>query len=535
MRRLLATAAIVAALPGSSPAQDRTTLLDMISLDRVVQSFVQTGIMALRTQLDLKYGDMAVDLRTGKITLTDVQAWPLPDWDSDGTCEVNIKRITLRSGAVDEVDRLRAKAQIIGASFPKSCLPPDAAGPLEMLSLETITIPRMTADIHYGVAASDAVVRIYAELTDVAAVDLTAKFAYVWVDGRNDMEEPDPVVFLDSATLTVENRGAWTALKGMLPPPFVDPAQAGLVIEGAIGGVLADMNRGSAPEDATGDPSALNDAQRAFLASVVETWPAFLNAPEVLVLQTDMASDTYLDFEAMEDDPREAFAALQPLMSLAPAQRAQMLPVSLLNDAMGDGASFLSDDDRLRAGTALMSGNGAPRNLKAGMGLLAPLAEAGNGAAAMAMAEALADSAPETAYRWALAAGKAGESGASARLDRLENALPFERVLALQEEVSGGDTHSLDALTSIAGIREQAAMRLSGQGQARSYAVASLWAVLATAAGDPEAADILADIDERVRLSGDGAQAAWAPYAQGASDLAMKAWISQDLPARYSR
>lgn len=150
----------------------------------------------------------------------------------------------------------------------------------------------------------------------------------------------------------------------------------------------------------------------------------------------------------------------------------------------------------------------------------------------MAIANALAVSAPETAYRQALAAGKAG---AASQLDRLENTLPFERVLALQEEVSGSDTHSVDVPMSVAEIREQAAMRLSGQGQARSYAVATLWAVLAKAAGDPEAADILADIDELVRLSGTGAQGAWARYAPGASDLAMKAWIGQDLPTRYSK
>jgi hypothetical protein len=491
--------------------------------------------MALRTQLDLKYGDLAVDLRTGKITLTDVQAWPLPDWDAEGTCEVKIGRITLRSNAIDEVDRLRAKAQIVDASFPKSCLPPDATIPLDMLQLDGISIPRLTVDFDYGVAASDAVVRVYAELTDVAALDLTAYFAYVWIDGRADVEEPEPVVFLDNATLTVENRGGWTALQGMAPPPFVDPAQAGLVVEGAVGGALADMNRSTASADTGGDPSALNDAQKAFLASVVETWPAFLAAPEVLVLQTGMDSDTYLDFRAMQDDPREAFATLQPLLSLAPARRDRMLPVSLLTDAMGDGASFLSNDDRRSAGIALVTGEGAPRNLKAGLDLLAPLAEAGDGAAAMALAQALAPGAPETAYRWALLAGKSGEAGATARLDRLENGLPFARILALQEEVSGGDTHSVDALASVGAIREQAAMRLSGQGQARSYAVAALWATLAKAAGDPEAADMLADIDERVRLSGSGAQEAWAPYAQGASDLAMKAWVGQDLPTRFSK
>ena len=35
----------------------------------------------LRTQFDLTYSDMSVDIFTGAITITDVKAWPLPEWD----------------------------------------------------------------------------------------------------------------------------------------------------------------------------------------------------------------------------------------------------------------------------------------------------------------------------------------------------------------------------------------------------------------------------------------------------------------------
>ena len=59
MRRLLAPALIAATLPGMVTAQDRPSLLDYFSLDTIVQRFVQSGIMALRTQLDLKYSDIS--------------------------------------------------------------------------------------------------------------------------------------------------------------------------------------------------------------------------------------------------------------------------------------------------------------------------------------------------------------------------------------------------------------------------------------------------------------------------------------------
>jgi len=539
MRRLLAPeflapAFFAAALPGLSTAQDRLTLLDLFSVDAVVQRFVQSGILALRTQVDLKYGDLAVDLRTGRLTLTDVRLWPLPAWDEDGNCEIAFDRMTVRGAPIDQVDRLRFKVQVTGASFHSDCLPPEARQATGMLGLETVKLPRVTLDVDYGVPASDAVMRLYTEATDVAAVDLTANFAYVWFDGSDDMEEPVPVVFLKDATLTVENRGAWDVVKGLLPPPLTAEGSA-LFIEGALGGMLSEMNRDAAGpvEEGEGDPSALTDQQRAFLDSVTTHWPAFVADQKLLVLQTEIDGDVYVDFELIEDDPREMFEALRPRLSTIPARSTDLLPVALLSQAMGPDAATMSPAERLQVGEALITGTRAPRDVSAGMDLLMPLAEAGDGAAALLMSEALEVRDPETAYRWALLAGKAGETGATARLDRLERGLPLATVLEIQNRVSGEDTHPIEALASLGLIREQAAMRLSGQGQARSYGVAALWAMLAKAAGDPEAADILQQIDETVRLSGPSAMQAWTTTEADASRLAMQVWVGQDLPARF--
>lgn len=523
MRRLLATTVLATTLPGLVAAQDRPSLLDYFSLDIITQRIIQSGIMALRTQLDMKYSDLAVDLRTGSITMTDVVAWPLPEWDEDGTCEVALDRVTIRSGALDEYDRIRVKAQITGASFPASCLPREPRGALAMVGLDRIEIPRMTMDVDYGLPSSEATVRLYADITGVAVADLTAHFAYLWVDGRRDMEEPDPVVFLDSATLALEDRGVWDALKGQLPPPFTGEG-AGMVVEGAVGQGLIEEN----PDDA-----GLTDSQRAFVASLGKTWPAFLANPDTLVLETNIDGDVFLDFEAMEDDLRNVFDTLQPTLALAPARASDVLPVALLQQATGADAAQMSVDDRRSLGFALVTGVGAPRNVAKGLELLEDMARSGDGEAAMAMAEALQYSAPDDAYRWALLAGRGGVSGATALLDRLERKLTFARVLELQDDVSGDDTHPGDTLAKLSATRDEAARRLSGRGQARSYQFAAMWAMIAAAAGDPEAADILAEIDERVRLSGPSAQAAWSTAEQSASALATEVWIGQDLPARF--
>ncbi|WP_172295777.1 hypothetical protein [Pseudoruegeria sp. HB172150] len=528
MRRLLATAAATALLPAGAIAQDRVTLWDVFSLDRIAQSLAQSGIQMLRTQMDLKYGDLSVDLRRSRATMSDITAWPFFDWDENFECEIGIDRITLLTTPIDTVERFKLTARVSGLTLQPACLPEEAREGLQFVGLDTIEVPRMTIDINYGMPASDALIHIFADVTDVATLDVTGDFAYFWFDGRDDMEQPEPVWFLDSAVLEIENRGIWEAVKDQLPPPITGEGAA-LTIEGMLGDALIDLNRKADPET-----SSMTDDQRAFVKSAAEAWPAFLASPETLVLETGIDGDVYIDMYAIEDDPRELFTALRPRVALAPARTSELLSVDLLTRASGDAADALSDEEKLQVGEALILGTGAPRNVAKGMDLLQPLAEGGSGAAALLVAKALLPTEPDAAYLWALRAGAAGETGATALLDRLEKDMAFTRVLELQAEISGSDEHPGSALRTLSGIREQATMRMSGNGLARSYGIAAMWAILAKAAGDPEASAIVDEIDELVRLEGAEARAAWAETESAYADLAMEVWIGQNLPARYA-
>jgi len=522
MRRLLAPAVLAATLPGMVAAQDRPSLLDYFSIDTIVQRFVQSGIMALRTQLDLKYSDISVDIRTGGITMTDLKAWPLPDWDEDGTCEISIDRINIRSGALDQPERIRLKAQLTGTAFPTSCLPEEPREVMAMAGVTKVNMPRMTIDIDYGIPGSDAVMRMYADVDGVAAVDVTADFAYIWVDGRDDIEEPLPVIFLKNAALTLENNGIWESLKGQLPPPFLGDG-SGVFLEGMLGQEFINEN----------DGETLTESQTAFLKSLATSWPAFQNAPERIVLETNLTGDVFVDVEQMDGDLEYVFETLQPIVSLAPSSVNAMLPLDLLQKALASNKEAMSDDDLRRAGIALITGVGAPRNLEAGYNLLEPLIEKGDGPAATAIAKMLETRDPEESYRLSLLAGKAGETGATARLDRLERVISFERVLELQDDVTSREEASPDILASVATVRAAAAQYLSGRGAPRSYEAAALLAMIASAAGDPEAGDILGIIDERVRLAGPAAQEPWSRTEAKASGEATDVWIKLDLPARF--
>jgi hypothetical protein len=534
--RALCASALCLSLPFSAAAQDGPSLWDLLKPEYLVQRGLQAGIMALRTQIDIKYGAMSVDLRIGQASVSDIALWPLFPFDEAGNCKIEADRLVVRAAPIDRPDLVRIKAQATGVSLPPDCLPPDQRPIFAMTGLERISVPRLTLDIEYDIAQAEADLHVYGEVGDFAAVDVTADLSYFALDGRDDMENPKPVVYLRAAALTAENLGGWEAMRGLIPPPFTDPAQAPQVIGGMVGQALARMNRSAADPAAEGDPSALNEAQQAFLDSLTAALPAFLDAPRKIVLETGFApgDDIFVDYMAYEDDPKLMFQDLKPIVSLAAAPARAALPAALLSQAMGEGAATLSDADRARVGTALVTGVGAPRNVARGLSLLEPLALAGDGAAALAMARALDTRDPARSYRYALMAGAASQTGAAVLLDRLEARLPFAEVVALQNEVVGDVQHPIEALERVALMREQAAMRLSGIGQVRSYPVAALWAILAKAAGDTEGADILEQIDERVRMSDEAGRAAWAEAEAAAEALALDAWVGQDLPGRFA-
>ena len=532
MRITLLAAAAVVALPGIAGAEGRPSFLDLISPDRIVRGFVQSGVTALRSQMDVTYGGLTVDVAAGRIVLTDVSIWPLPDWDTEAACELSVERMTFTTTPIDRPDRFIAKLQLSKVTALPDCIPPDQRETLGMAGLDGLSVPRATLDLSYGFPGSDAEVALYATVEDIANVTLTARLDYVGLDGRDDMENPEPVVFIERAELSIENMGLWEAVRGQLPPQVSDPAAASLLVQGGLGSLIAEMNRDAAPEDAEGDPSALSDSQRAFVASAAETWPAFLAAPDRIVLETGLPASTYFDFVAAQEDPRYIFDTLMPRVALAPVRALGIVPSEVLRTAL-EAPQDLAEAERRSIGLAFASGDGAPRNLDAARGLLSSLAEAGDGPAALALSDALEPRDAADAYRWALVAGASGERGASVRLDRIEGEIGLAQALELQGDLPGEDDVGLGSGITLEEIRDRAAAHMTGAGARRSYRLAVFWATLGAAAGDPESADILAELDARARYETGSGREAWRAAEAEASALAVELWLARDLPARF--
>ncbi|WP_216641223.1 hypothetical protein, partial [Oceaniglobus roseus] len=260
--RLLASAAIVL-MPLAAPAQTAApggpSLWDLLKPEYLVQRALQGGVMALRSQMDVVYGAMSVDIGLGQVSMTDITLWPLLPYDPDDQCKITIERLTLRVAPLDRPDLIRLKTQAQGVEAPADCLPPEPRQALPMAGLENLAVPRLTVDLEYDIASASADLHAYARVEGAAAVDLTGDIGYLAVDAR-EPETPKPVVYLRGAALTVENLGLWEATKGMLPAPFTDPAQAPAILEGLVASALADMNRPAPQPDGTDPAPAAPDS-----------------------------------------------------------------------------------------------------------------------------------------------------------------------------------------------------------------------------------------------------------------------------------
>jgi TPR repeat protein len=533
---LLGGALALTIAPVAAPAQS-LSWRDILSPDRVVQSLLQYGLMALRTQIDLKYSDLTVNLLSGRATITDLRLWPRPEWDRNADCEIRIDRLKIARATPDHPGRLRFTASAFGVGAPAFCLPPDMRPALMAVGLQTLSVPYVGFDIDYDIASAAAQIQANFAIDQVAAFDMNAEFSYLWFNGRDDMEQPDPVFELSAATLSFENAGGWTRMRGMMPPPFTDPQTAANSVAAALSGMLQGMNRGNAPDPQSADAATLTLAQTAFITSAATSWEKFVQQPRRLVLETGFAPEdsVYLDFAAYENDPKRVFNDLQPRFSLVPASARDTIPVELLRKALGENVANLGADDRLRVGTALVSGLGVPRNFSAGTALLVTLAREGDSRAALVLSEVLESRSPKNAYVWGMRAGAAGKNGATARLDRLETVLPMRAILQMQGEAAQGAVHPVEALASIAAIKAQARARLTGKGMSRNYGIALMWAMLAAATGDAEAADMLEEIDARLRQSDPEGIAAWEKVEAESSRLALNIWLSRDLPAAFGQ
>jgi len=527
-RHLLVSCLALASLSQTAAAQvEKRSIWDLFSFDAFAQRAVQSVIVAARTQADITYEHLSTDPFTAEVALTGLSIWPVLPYDQNFGCNIKIDRLSLASVPFDKITEMAGTADAIGVTFTPDCLPPESASftsALKAGGVEEFAFDRVYMHLNYDVPSAAAEVTIEASNRNLASIDALLNFSYLSLEIREPESDPNPIMFLTKGRVEVEDRGAWAIAAKMMgedvPPAVLATAMSQQMTQG-----LAGMNGA--------DPS-LNAEQEAFVLSAGKTLASFLTAPGRVVIELDpVDGEVFLDSAKLEN-PKELFRLLRPAFSTRARARNEVLPARLLQLANDPATEGFSDEDRLRAGRAMISGVGAPRLADLGAEILRPLAEAGNGEAALLIARELAQSDAPTAYRFALLAGASGETAALGLMDQIEGKLPLPDVIALQSRQEG-ELMPLSSITRLSQMREVALARLNGKGVSRSYPLALYWARMAAAASDNSATGILRSLERRAAAMGKAGTAQWAEVSAKVDRAALSNWVKANMGEKIAR
>ena len=407
-----------------------------------------------------------------------------------------------------------------GARIPSACFGPQARCVLNKAGYENVLLDIASMDVAHSLPDSAASVAVRIAVRGAALLSLDAGFERLWLAQPLVEVLDDPHLFgkASQAGFTVEDLG----LVGRIEPIILEQAGASdpdipRVLQTAVLRMLE-----------TDESRPLTAAQQAFAEELSAGVTAFREERKPLVVTVNPVNDVFSDdiFLFSEGDLP---GFLRPKVSNLPSALRSIVPSADVAAALAD-ADSLDDASRMRIGTALVTGDGAPRSIKAGARLLLPVDTKWSGRAAVTLAKAHQSAGRiEDACRMALVAMASGERGGAAVADELELRMPLVVIMAVQDEVSGGWPGTAGFETAIyAAVADGDVRAIAGRARAaatgrsvpRSFGSACMLAALTAAAGDHGAAGLRDRLERRF-----GGDAHWRPAPGKASDEAMAFWI----------
>lgn len=502
--------------PGDEAAiSSRPNFWSLFSVENFVTALVHSALSSARVLADIKYDQISVDPVALRVTLTGVSISPLLPQPM-GACLVTVDQITINGNPVDQLNEARFRMALNGVDMQPSCLPIEAAGMARGFGFASLAANRADLSIRYDYASGGGDLHLETEIENLATISAFVDASYL--SYRMNMATEEPVIAADitRAEISVQDAGAWDLAKRMLPPGMLDPDALNQMVSG---GVTELFQSAAMPND-----TALSDEQRAFALEAGRVAAGFEGSNGRIVLATQIApGDVVRVGETTFASLKTAMQALKPtIANTAPSLRATIsvadLDAALNADSMPENAFEL--------GKALITGIGAPRNPEAARKLLLPLARNGDARASQLIGEDIQTSHPKDAYEHALRAAAAGLPGALALLDRIERDLPYADVLSGQGGLLGSPEEAL--YSDLGAMRKAARDFLTGTVRPRSWQAAYYWASMSAAAGDASGAALRDDINQMMRLRGDGE--IWAKEANSLDNGVLRDWIGRDVP-----
>ena len=487
------------------------------------QLVLQTAVSAARSQVEMTYDDIVLDLAAGRMAMTGLDIRPALPWAEPGACIAGADAIEIFAPA--NLDISKGRIEIVGLDLPLSCLPPEPQGMILAAGYESLRAPSLAIDFDYQTGSSALDLSIAGTVEEAIAFEIAAEFAYFWVqtpgvfdEGGDEFGGPpagEPVADLEFAEVALSDIGLLERAGPMLGAMIGGFESVPPMVEGVI---LQELGA---------------DGQ-AFAGEMRTSVEGFLSGDGQLVI-TIAPDDPIRLTPDLADDPQVLFAALGPRASGQVAAASALIDRGLLETALSGGD--LSDDDRLAVGEALATGVGAPRSPETARQILAPLVLANNAEAALITSESFGAENAVEAYKMAIVAAAGGAEGGLARLDRLEAQLSYadvsEAQFAIYQDWPFDEANDPIVAGTLADIRARAASLDRGVGAPRNYADAYLYAALAAAGGDRGAAALMDRIDTRLSRRGAGS-AGWANDRLDASAAALNIWLEDGLLDRLS-
>ncbi|MGR3502822.1 hypothetical protein [Pseudaestuariivita sp.] len=506
MPRLPVLALCTTALVPSLAAAQAPTWSELLSPDALIHRLIQSGIVALRSEIDITFDAISSRDFGRAISLTGIEGFAFPDHGQD--CDFAVDQVSVTTAPWTDLATLSLNVNALGVSMLGTCLPPDISDTLTELGFETLDFQHALITLDYDIPSAG--LQMSATLTNdaLAQVDMNATFDYAALEGLDD--DPNPVLFLTKADLRVTDFGAWEIAKGFLPPMFTTPAAVPAIVGEARNALT---NAG---------PEPLTEAETAALASMETALTAFLNGDTSLSLTLSPPDPTFVDFEEIEQSPLDMIEAYHPLLTTEPIPAIRLVSQNVLAQVVSSDLSQLSDGQLAGLARALLSGLGVPRNLARATETTVELLRRDPTAApgiVADLANAWITQDPNSALTFARHAAAQGSTAAVGVLDRLESGLALDAILVQQ-----GGSGTPVVPESLAQLRDMALAHHTGLGADRSYELALVYALVLNAAHDSTGGALMRSLYDRF-----GRDPAWPAFRARAENTALDLWTSNAL------
>ena len=474
------------------------------------------GLQAMRNVVDLTYERVLIDPETGTLALSGLEIYPNAGRGSIGECRIAIDQVVI--DAKPNFEQFSGILELTGLrTEDPDCFPSEVRQELAEFGYDNISFDTLALEFSYHWADSSAEIYVEASMPDAARINLGAEFDYFWLKFPD--EDVGPVASLAGLEVSIEDEGLLERVKPMLTEQF-----------GSLDVLVPMMEVGIAAAMGTG----LGPAETAFLRSVSRHLPRFLRDGGTIAATVIPNEPVWLN-ESLFDSLASLIGTLQPVLSGAPLSARTIVPPDELTAALAAEAEP-DEATRLRVGSALLTGLGAPRSIEDGTRLLLPLARNWSGAAASLLSTSHEASGRDLdAYEMALVAMSGGHAEAAFIANRIEARIPLAEILEIQSDMRetwpGAQDFNTEYSNAVAAgdvgtIRRLANAAANGDDQPRSYVDAYMLATLAAAGGDRRARGLRDRFDRK--FSG---KPEWQELANEASELARREWTDGGLGA----